>query len=104
VWSPNNIPEIAEGYEPHLSLAYVNTPISAATLCKALDTISPEPTNATLTTASLIKLERTGHLYHWTPFVVLYLGWHGCCPSPAESSPTHQGWPARPNRRPTGAG
>ncbi|MGB6162478.1 MAG: 2'-5' RNA ligase family protein [Pseudonocardiaceae bacterium] len=74
VWNPNNIPETADGYEPHLSLAYVNTPISAATLRKALDTISPEPTNATLTTASLITLERTGHLYHWTPFAVLYLG------------------------------
>lgn len=84
VWRPDNIPENPDGYEPHLSIAYVNTPGLATTVRKALDAVSPEPANATITTASLIKLERTGHLYHWTCFAVLHLGRHRPLSVPSE--------------------
>lgn len=73
VWGADHVPENPDGYQPHLSLAYVNTPGPATAVRSALDTTTTTPATATITTASLITLERTGHLYRWQPFTTAEL-------------------------------
>ncbi|MGH3318849.1 MAG: 2'-5' RNA ligase family protein [Streptosporangiaceae bacterium] len=68
VWGTDNVPELPDPYEPHLSVAYVNTDQRAHPIAKALAGVRPEPVTARLTRASLIILRREDHLYRWDSY------------------------------------
>jgi 2'-5' RNA ligase len=74
VWGPDNVPEAADGFTPHVSLAYSNrdgdiTPIQAAT-----SAVSPEPAIVAVSHADLILLNRDQQQYQWTTHARVPLG------------------------------
>jgi len=68
VWGDDGVPEIGNRFDPHLSLAYVNTDGPAKTALEALTSVTPEPVRVSINEASLIILRRTEHLYRWDTF------------------------------------
>ncbi|MCP2168040.1 2'-5' RNA ligase family protein [Goodfellowiella coeruleoviolacea] len=73
VWGPDRVPEQADGYQPHLSLAYVRTDGPATPVRDALSAVTPDPVQVTIHTASLIRLERANRLYRWQEFTTAAL-------------------------------
>lgn len=68
VWNEGHIPETDNRFEPHLSMAYVNTDAPAAAALQAITSVNLEPAQVTITGASLIVLRRVEHLYRWETF------------------------------------
>ncbi|HEV2780369.1 MAG TPA: 2'-5' RNA ligase family protein [Actinophytocola sp.] len=68
VWGDDHVPETNNRFQPHLSMAYVNTDGPATAAVAALNSVQPEPAHVTVTEASLIVLHRDDHLYHWDTF------------------------------------
>jgi 2'-5' RNA ligase len=66
VWEANNVPEPAEGFQPHVSIAYVNAPGLAAPVYAALNRTNAEPATVAIAHATLIILDRDLHMYQWT--------------------------------------
>jgi 2'-5' RNA ligase len=66
VWGADRVPESAEGFQPHVSMAYINTPGLAAPIVTALDRVTAAPVNVTVAEASLIVLGRDSRVYQWT--------------------------------------
>ncbi|MGH3319817.1 MAG: 2'-5' RNA ligase family protein [Streptosporangiaceae bacterium] len=73
VWGHDSIPEPADRYEPHLSLAYVNTPQQSQPIADALARVAVEAVTVTIDTAPLIVLRRDEHLYCWETFATVPL-------------------------------
>jgi 2'-5' RNA ligase len=65
VWGANRVPEAAEGFEPHVSIAYVNAPGTAAPILTALDRVPVASVTVTVEAASLIILRRDNRVYMW---------------------------------------
>jgi 2'-5' RNA ligase len=68
LWGSEGIPETGNRFEPHLSLAYVNTDAPADAALQALTSVTSEPARVTVKEASLIVLRRDKHLYWWDTF------------------------------------
>lgn len=66
VWGKDGVPEPAEGFQPHVSMAYVNAPGLAAPMYAALDRANVEPATVTVNHAALIILGRDDRLYQWS--------------------------------------
>ncbi|MEV1321278.1 2'-5' RNA ligase family protein [Micromonospora arborensis] len=74
VWGEDRVPEPAEPYNPHLSLAYTNTDGSAAPLIEALSSAPKLSANAVIDSCQLIVLNRDEGMYVWEPYATVKLG------------------------------
>jgi len=72
VWG--HVPERAEGFRAHLSLAYSNAASPAAPIAAALDQVRPAPVTVTVQEASLIILNRDQRMYQWQTYASAPLG------------------------------
>ncbi len=74
VWGAEGVPEPAEPYRPHLSLAYANADSPAAPLVEAL-AHGPEATaTAHIRSCQLIVINRDERMYVWEPYATVTLG------------------------------
>lgn len=74
VWGSDRVPEPAEPYNPHLSLAYTNTEGPAAPLVEALTSAPNLTANAEIDSCQLIILNRDEGMYVWEPYATVKLG------------------------------
>ncbi|MGW2262136.1 2'-5' RNA ligase family protein [Streptomyces sp. NPDC001780] len=68
------VPEKAEGFRPHVSLAYSNSDGPADVISEALALASVEPATARIESAELIVLHRDNRMYEWEPYARVTLG------------------------------
>jgi 2'-5' RNA ligase len=76
VWGNDGVPETGNWFEPHLSLAYVNTDASADAALHALSSVNPNPIQATVNDVSFIVLYRDKRQYRWKTFATVPLSNH----------------------------
>ncbi|WP_213451182.1 2'-5' RNA ligase family protein [Rhizomonospora bruguierae] len=74
VWGPDQVPEPAEPYTPHMSLAYINTAGPAAPLAHTLATAPDITATAVIDSCQLIVLNRDDGMYVWEPYATVPLG------------------------------
>lgn len=74
VWGGDRVPEAADGFRPHVSLAYVNAAGPADDLVTAVRRVPAAEAQATVTEASLIVLNRDERMYAWDPLATVPLG------------------------------
>lgn len=60
-----SVPESADHYRPHVSVAYSNGHQDAAPLLDALKGVEPSPARVPITAASLIVIHRDKRVYEW---------------------------------------
>ncbi len=66
VWGAENVPENAERFRPHVSVAYFAADGAATPYVAAIEAVSPAPAQVTIPAASLIELNRDHRMYQWT--------------------------------------
>ncbi|MFI7213148.1 2'-5' RNA ligase family protein [Micromonospora maritima] len=69
VLGPDNVelaPEHAQGYRPHVSLAYSNTTQAAEPIARALAAVEVEPVTVALDHVGLLEFHRDNRMYEWT--------------------------------------
>lgn len=74
VWGTHRVPEPAEGFHPHVSLAYSNAAGPAAPHAELLSSLEPMSVDVTICATQLIVLGRDIHLYSWQPYATVPLG------------------------------
>ncbi|MFF5233652.1 2'-5' RNA ligase family protein [Dactylosporangium sp. NPDC000521] len=74
VWGDDRVPEAAEPYNPHMSLAYVNAPGPGAPLVQMLDNAPQIKADALIRSCQLIVLNRDEGMYVWEPYATVALG------------------------------
>jgi 2'-5' RNA ligase len=74
VWGKANVPEAAEGWRPHVSLAYANTAGQAAPITEALAAQPAHTAEIEISTVSLIDLNRDNKAYEWSDVATVRLG------------------------------
>ncbi|MEV7289663.1 2'-5' RNA ligase family protein [Streptomyces sp. NPDC093252] len=68
------VPERAEGFAPHMSVAYSAADGSVDDISQALATAQAAPARARVSTAELITIHRDNLMYEWEPFATVPLG------------------------------
>ncbi|MFE7123900.1 2'-5' RNA ligase family protein [Streptomyces sp. NPDC057617] len=68
------VPERAEGFRPHVSVAYSSGDGPVGALGEALDAADIEPATARIASAELIVLHRDNRMYEWQPYARVALG------------------------------
>lgn len=66
VWGPDGVPENADGFRPHVSLAYSNTAGPAEPIIERLAARPVTSAEITVCRAALIDLNRDHRVYQWT--------------------------------------
>jgi 2'-5' RNA ligase len=74
VLGSDGVPEPAEPYNPHLSLAYINTPGPADPLVHAVDSVKTPHASSLIGACQLIVLNRDAGMYVWEPYATVTLG------------------------------
>jgi len=74
VWGAENVPEPADGFQPHVSLAYSSGTGPAEPVLRAVAIRTPRTAMHTVTEAQLIVLNRDHRQYQWTTHAVVLLG------------------------------
>jgi len=74
VWGRDRVPEPAEGWRPHVSLAYSNTAGPSLLIAEALAATSPRTAEVTIFSVSLIELNRDRKMYEWNDVAAVGLG------------------------------
>jgi hypothetical protein len=74
VWGVSNVPEQADGFQPHLSLAYSNDDQPAAPIIDIIERVTNTPVTITIDRAALIVLNRDQHVYRWTTYATVPIG------------------------------
>jgi 2'-5' RNA ligase len=74
VWGHDQVPEPAEPYTPHMSLAYINAAGPAAPLERALAAAPDITATAVIDSCQLIVLNRDDGMYVWEPHATVVLG------------------------------
>lgn len=74
VWGADSVPETANQFDPHLSIAYSNTDGSTTAALDAVTHATPKPALITITEVRLIALRRDQHSYLWHTFARARLG------------------------------
>ncbi|MFB7618323.1 2'-5' RNA ligase family protein [Kitasatospora sp. NPDC056181] len=72
VWT--DVPEPADGFRPHVSVAYSSAAGPAQPAADALASVTSYPATARITRAELIVLGRDRRMYEWTSFAPVPLG------------------------------
>ncbi|MFC8520331.1 2'-5' RNA ligase family protein [Streptomyces sp. NPDC057257] len=70
----DEVPEKAEGFTPHVSVAYSAGDGSAEPIAQILDGLDFSPAQARITSAELIVIHRDNQMYEWEPFARVPLG------------------------------
>lgn len=65
IWGANHVPENTDNYQPHLSIAYVNSHAESSRVADLLSAKNFDPVRLTLTYAYCIAIQRINHAYHW---------------------------------------
>jgi 2'-5' RNA ligase len=73
VWGPDNVPEPEEGFRAHVSLGYANAAGPADPVAKALKAHGEHTAEVTVTSVSLINLNRDDKAYEWTDVATVAL-------------------------------
>src|SRR6266508_1440965 len=68
------LPEGAEGYQPHISLAYVSADQPAVNVRRAIERVSADPAKLTVSAVSLIEMHRDRRMYEWQTVKAVPLG------------------------------
>ncbi|MFJ5265991.1 2'-5' RNA ligase family protein [Streptomyces sp. NPDC088387] len=68
------VPEKADGFTPHVSVAYSASDGPSAPIAHALSSLNPGPARARITSAELIVLHRDNLMYEWERFATVRLG------------------------------
>ncbi|MEU6557840.1 2'-5' RNA ligase family protein [Streptomyces sp. NPDC046915] len=68
------VPENADGFTPHVSVAYSASDGPAAPLYQALDDTDLTPARARIASAELIVIHRDNQMYEWESFETVPLG------------------------------
>ncbi|NMO36720.1 2'-5' RNA ligase family protein [Streptomyces sp. GMY01] len=68
------VPEKADGFRPHVSVAYSAEDGPAGPVIKALSGIRVVPAQARISSAELIVIHRDNQMYEWKPFATVPLG------------------------------
>jgi 2'-5' RNA ligase len=74
VWGLENVPDDADDFTPHVSLAYSNRDGDLQTVLAAASAVTPTPGAATISHAELILLNRDNREYQWTTYARVQLG------------------------------
>ncbi|MGH3837948.1 MAG: 2'-5' RNA ligase family protein [Pseudonocardiaceae bacterium] len=74
VWGPDNVPEAANGFCPHVSLAYSNAAGPAEPIIQRLAARSVTAAEITVRRAALIDLNRDHRAYEWNDIATAELG------------------------------
>ncbi|WP_250282198.1 MULTISPECIES: 2'-5' RNA ligase family protein [unclassified Frankia] len=74
VWGPERVPETADGFTPHVSVAYSGADTSAEPLRQRLFAVEPMSVTTTVRAIQLIDLNRDERVYRWTTVVTMPLG------------------------------
>jgi len=74
VWGDGGVPEPAEPYTPHMSLAYINADGPAEPLADALADAPETTAIATIKNCQLIVLNRDNGMYVWDPYATVAIG------------------------------
>ncbi|MFD3524531.1 2'-5' RNA ligase family protein [Streptomyces sp. NPDC058653] len=69
-----SIPEQAEGFRPHVSVAYSAGTGPSELIKQSLAALTVRSATARITSAELIVLHRDNHMYEWTPYAQVELG------------------------------
>lgn len=72
VWE--TVPERADGFAPHVSIAYSNGEGPTEPVCAALATVDEPPATTMVSSVELIVLSRDNRMYEWEPFTRVQLG------------------------------
>ncbi len=70
----DEVPERAEGFTPHVSVAYSAGDGPAAPVAQALDGLDLVPAQARISSAELIVLNRDNQMYEWESYAAVPLG------------------------------
>jgi 2'-5' RNA ligase len=73
VWGTSHVPETADKYQPHLSIAYVNSEAESSHVAETLSVKNYDPVRLVLKFASCIAIQRANHLYHWDTHATVHL-------------------------------
>jgi len=74
VWGKDAVPDSADDFTPHVSLAYSNRVGAMAPVFAAATATSPHPADVTIAHADLILLNRDHKQYQWTTHARVLLG------------------------------
>jgi 2'-5' RNA ligase len=74
VWGSDHVPEDADSFTPHVSLAYSNQPGDMQPILEAVGVGTPTPGRAYIAHADLIVLNRDNKQYEWTTYAEVPLG------------------------------
>ncbi|OLF09364.1 hypothetical protein BLA60_19505 [Actinophytocola xinjiangensis] len=66
VWGPERVPEPEDGFHPHVTLGYANSAGPVAPVAEALAAHEARTADVTISTVSLINLNRDNKAYEWT--------------------------------------
>ncbi|WP_241027561.1 2'-5' RNA ligase family protein [Streptomyces verrucosisporus] len=72
VW--DDVPEPADGFAPHVTIAYSNGDGPADPVARALEAVDVEPATARIEQVDLIVLGRDDRMYEWEDFAAVRLG------------------------------
>ncbi|MGV4984493.1 2'-5' RNA ligase family protein [Streptomyces sp. NRAIS4] len=70
----DEVPENADGFTPHVSVAYSASDGPADPIRQALEGLDITPAHARITSAELIVINRDNQMYEWEPFATVPLG------------------------------
>ncbi|WP_371671878.1 2'-5' RNA ligase family protein [Streptomyces sp. NBC_00289] len=70
----DEVPENAEGFTPHVSVAYSAADGPAEPIAQVLAGLALTPARARISTAELIVIHRDNKMYEWKPFATVTLG------------------------------
>ncbi|WP_131786303.1 2'-5' RNA ligase family protein [Protofrankia symbiont of Coriaria ruscifolia] len=73
VWGDSRVPETADGFTPHVSVAYSGADTSAVLLRQRLSGIEPMSVTTTVRAVQLIELNRDQRAYRWTTIATMPL-------------------------------
>jgi 2'-5' RNA ligase len=74
VFGASAVPDNADGYQPHISLAYVDAEQSASATLAAIERVNAAPADVTINAVSLIEMHRDNRMYEWRTIEAVPLG------------------------------
>lgn len=77
VWGHIRVPDQADGFTPHVSVAYSGADAPAEPLRQRLAEVEPRATTTRVTAVQLIDLNRDAKVYRWSNVATLGLGGAG---------------------------
>ncbi|GAB3922129.1 hypothetical protein GCM10029976_010160 [Kribbella albertanoniae] len=75
---PDSVPDRADGFQPHVTLAYSSSSQPAEAITSAIESISSEPVQISVPTATLIELHRDSRMYEWHTVAEVPIGSEAC--------------------------